>query len=74
MSFKTEFDARIDAIDTRAKAAGTSLTELCRRAGVARSTPDRWRKVTPKTVEIVTELEAKLVEIETQRAKEAAAE
>jgi len=41
---------------------------------VARSTPDRWRKVTPKTVEIVTELESKLVEIEAQRAKQAAGE
>lgn len=68
MSFKTEFDARIDAIDRRAKAAGTSLTELCRRAGVARSTPDRWRKVTPKTVQIVTDLESHLETIERERA------
>lgn len=27
---------------TQAEAAGTTLTELCRRSGVARSTPQRW--------------------------------
>lgn len=29
-------------LKTKAEAAGTNLTELCRRAGVARSTPQRW--------------------------------
>jgi len=68
MSYELEFQQRLDAIDARAKAAGTSLTELCRKSGTARSTPDRWRKVTPKTVLIVTQLEAELTAIEKARA------
>lgn len=32
----------LNDLKTKAEAAGTNLTELCRRAGVARSTPQRW--------------------------------
>ena len=67
MTYAKEFQARIDSIDARAKKAGTSITELCRRAKVARSTPDRWRKIVPMTVVIITKLEDELADIEAAR-------
>lgn len=33
----------VDALFARAKAAGIPMCDICDRAGVARSTPSRWR-------------------------------
>ena len=71
MTYATEFSARIRAIEARAIKAGTSLTALCRTSGVARSTPDRWRRAIPKTVAAVTAIEAELERMERAQAKHA---
>ena len=57
MTYDQEFALRMQHIEARALAAGTTMTELCRLSGIARSTPDRWKTHTPKTVRVVAELE-----------------
>lgn len=56
-NFTDEFKKRVDAIETRAKAVGLNFTSICKEAGISRATPDRWKKQTPKTIEIVTTME-----------------
>lgn len=36
--------------------ADTNLTEVCRRAGIARSTVDRWERKLPKSFELLQKL------------------
>lgn len=57
-TYTDEFKDRIEKLEQDAIAAGTNLTQVCREAGVSRATPDRWRKHTPKTVDLVTKMEA----------------
>jgi len=56
-TFTDAFLERIRAIETDARAVGLNFTSICKEAGVSRATPDRWRKSTPKTIEIVTKME-----------------
>ncbi len=46
--------------------AGTNITEVCRIAGVQRSTVQRWKEEDPKTIQVVR----RLMEIIEQKAKE----
>ena len=57
-SYADEFLKHLDTLEADIKATGLNMTEVCRRAGVARCTPDRWRSVIPKTVRIITDMEA----------------
>lgn len=57
-TFSEDFRARIKKIETDAKAKGLNWTSICTQAGVSRATPDRWKKKPPKTIDIVTKLEA----------------
>lgn len=41
----------------RARRAGLSEAEACRRAGIARSTPAKWREQAPKTIRALDALE-----------------
>ncbi len=52
-TFSEDFDLRIKDIRKRADACGISIAELCRRAGVSRSTPDRWFERIPKSIVVV---------------------
>lgn len=56
-NFTDAFKKRIDAIEAEAKAVGMNFTSICKEAGISRATPDRWKKSTPKTVEIVSRME-----------------
>lgn len=56
-TFTDAFRARIAKIEADAKACGLNWTSLCIQAGISRATPDRWKKKTPKTVEVVTKIE-----------------
>ena len=60
MSYENEFKGRLDGLLKRAAAAGTNLSQLCADIGLARSTPDRWRKEVPKTIQAFSELELAL--------------
>lgn len=57
-----EFRARLKRIEEAAKAKGLNWTSVCSQAGVSRATPDRWKKKPPKTIEIITKMEAIVAE------------
>ena len=57
-TFERQFQSRLDKIQERGKAAGLTLTDICRLAGIARATPDRWRKQTPLSVTLVDKMES----------------
>lgn len=56
--FQTEYLRWLDAIKERGQKCGLTLTDICREAGVARATPDRWRKRPPLSVVLVDKLDA----------------
>lgn len=71
-TFAAEMQARLSAIEARAKAAGTNMTQVCRRSGVARATVDRWLERVPQTVTKVDELEQAVAELEREAKPRAA--
>jgi len=58
--FSKVFNDRLDDIERRALTVGSNLTEICRDIGISRSTPDRWRRETPRTIEILEEMEQRV--------------
>lgn len=56
--FDDEFKRRIASIEADAKTVGLNFTSICKEAGISRATPDRWKRETPKTVQIVAKMEA----------------
>lgn len=56
-TFTDAFRSRISKIEADARACGLNWTSICKEAGLSRATPDRWRKKTPKTIEIVDRME-----------------
>ena len=67
-TFEHEFRRRLDNIMGRAKAAGLTISDLCKATGTARATPDRWRRRAPKTIEIIDKLEAEVAKAEARQA------
>ena len=63
-TFSAEFDARLAAIEARAKACGSNITQVCKTTGIARATYERWRHRAPQTVAKVDELEAEVARME----------
>lgn len=45
----------------------TSLTQLCKKAGVSRSLISRWEQQPPKYLEVVAKLEKALAEVDNGR-------
>lgn len=68
--FREIFNERLDAIEAEANAHGLTMTDICRKSGISRATPDRWRKKPPKTVALLDEMEAILVRLKTKKDKE----
>jgi transposase-like protein len=68
MSFSDEFKSAIADIETRAAACGENWSTLCKRAGISRTTPDRWRKNDPATVRAVSKVQSILAEVEAKKA------
>lgn len=67
-TFAQEMQLRLQSIEARAKAAGSNLTQLCKKTGVARATVERWRYRAPQTVTKVDELEEEVARIEAEKA------
>ncbi|EAM1616348.1 hypothetical protein EU642_22185 [Salmonella enterica] len=61
------FRRRVDMLNERAKKAGTNITQLCRLAGVSRTTPERWNKRVPKSIGIFDLMFEALVSIEKEQ-------
>lgn len=56
-SFEDVFRKRIEKIEADARTVGLNFTSICKEAGISRATPDRWKRSTPKTIEIVQRME-----------------
>lgn len=56
-NFTEDFRATVSAIEEEAKECGLNWTSICKEAGLSRATPDRWKKKTPKTIEVVTKMQ-----------------
>ena len=50
LSLEEVFNRRVAQLKERARQAGTNITQLCRIAGVSRTTPERWEKRVPKSI------------------------
>lgn len=72
-TLEKEFMRRVKQLNERAKAAGTNITELCRIAGVSRTTPERWNKRVPKSITIFDLVFEALLGIEKVKKEEEAA-
>lgn len=62
--FSELFLKELDDIEDRAQKAGLTITGVCRKAGVSRATPDRWRGEVPNTIAIMDKMKAVVVEAE----------
>jgi precorrin-6x reductase len=67
-TFAQDFQRRIREIEARAKAAGSNITQVCKRTGIARVTYERWRNLAPQTIRKLDELEAEVVRLEQEKA------
>lgn len=67
-TFAQEHKARISALDGRARAAGTNMTQICKNTGIARATYERWLERPPQSITKLDELVA-----EVERTEKAAA-
>lgn len=56
-NFTEDFRAKISAIEAEAKECGLNWTSICKEAGLSRATPDRWKRKTPKTIEVVSKMQ-----------------
>ena len=72
-SFSDSFTKRLKELEERAKAAGSNMTQVCKKTGIARATYERWMHRAPQTVAKVDELEAEVARLETEKAEKAKA-
>jgi hypothetical protein len=72
-TFAADLQSRLQSIEARAKAAGSNLTQICKKSGIARATVERWRYRAPQSVTKVDELEAEVARLEAEKATQGAA-
>lgn len=70
--FQEVFYSHLDDLELRAHKLGLTMTDLCSRSGVARATPDRWRKSLPSTVRCMIDLEKVVIDAEADEARKKA--
>lgn len=52
-SWGEKFLAGLDQIETDARAAGANMSVVCKKAGISRAGPVRWRNKIPTTIQIM---------------------
>jgi hypothetical protein len=68
-TFSQEHARRLAALETRAKAVGSNITQVCKATGIARATYERWVQRAPQTVKKLDELEAEVARLESAARK-----
>lgn len=63
-TFSEDFSGRLADLERRAKAAGSNMTQICKKSGVARATYERWKQRPPQTIAKVDELAAEVAKLE----------
>lgn len=56
-NFVEVFHDTLADIESGAKAAGSSITEICKETKISRTTPDRWKANTPNTVKLIARMQ-----------------
>ena len=72
-TFAQEHKRRLQALEARAKAAGSNITQVCKATGIARATYERWVERSPQTITKLDELEAEVARLEVAALAAAAA-
>ncbi len=72
-TFAQEHKRRMQALEARAKAAGSNITQVCKATGIARATYERWVERSPQTITKLDELEAEVSRLEAAALAAAAA-
>lgn len=67
--FSKVFNDRLDDIERRALKVGSNLTAVCKAIGISRSTPDRWRREMPRTIEILEQMDQCVAGKEKEKAR-----
>lgn len=67
-TFAEELQSRLASIESRAKAAGSNITQVCKKTGIARATYERWCQRAPQSVSKLDELEAEVQRLEALKA------
>lgn len=57
-TFDDKFLATLREMEAEAKACGLNWTSICKEAGYSRSVIDRWKRRLPKTVAMVSNMQA----------------
>jgi len=73
-TFAQEHKRRLTALEARAKAAGSNITQVCKATGIARATYERWVERSPQTITKLDELEAEVSRLEAVAATPPASE
>jgi len=68
-SFSKLFREYLDDIERRALRAGINLTSVSKSIKISRSTPDRWRRKSPRTVAILDQMDRCVSEAEKRKAR-----
>ena len=63
-TFSQEHARRLQDIETRAKAAGSNVTQVCKNTRIARATYERWVQHPPQSITKLDELEAEVARLE----------
>jgi hypothetical protein len=50
----------VTILKAKAAAAGTNITEICRRAHVPRQTVERWKNEEPLTIKLLRKIESEI--------------
>lgn len=66
-SYSKGFIRDLNDLERRALLAGTNLTAISKEIKISRSTPDRWRRHPPKTLQILDQIEARVIAAEEKR-------
>lgn len=69
-SAESAFLVRLDEIEQRAKKLGLKMPMVCSGAGVARATPERWRRRVPQSVLLLDKLDNYVADQEIKAAKQ----
>lgn len=64
------FTDSLSDLKSDAKAAGLSLSAVCKQAGVARATPDRWALNPPKTIRTLAKMQDIVAEKAAQQSQD----
>jgi hypothetical protein len=65
--FRADFRAAIERVEADAKAIGVPMRDVCEAVGASRTTPSRWKRNTPATVELLGQMQEEVARRRAER-------